>query len=70
MNNKDSILFRIVLKVTSAQWVLAVGFMAVFCYCIIQQIDLPDYAVMLGTLIIKSYFDKPRQVDMTNKEIE
>lgn len=62
MKTWNQIAGRIVFKLTSAQWLIAVGFMAGFIYCIVNTIDVPDYAVMLGTLIVKSYFDKQREI--------
>ena len=54
------IIDRIAFKVTSAQWILAVVFISGFTYCMVNKIDIPDYGVMLGTLIVKSYFDRDR----------
>ena len=51
---------RLIFKMTSAQWIITVIFMGGFVYAMVNSIDLPDYAVMLGTLIVKSYFDRDR----------
>jgi len=53
---------RIVTKLTSAQWIIAVVFTGSFAYCMVNSIELPDYVVMLGTLIVKSYFDRDRAI--------
>ena len=69
MKTWKEIFGRIVFKITSAQWILAVGFMAAFSYCLINSIDIPDYGVMLGTLIVKSYFDRnrPSNIELPEK---
>ena len=54
----ESTVQRIITKITSARWILAVVFSLGMVYCMCTGVNVPDYGVMLCTLIVKSYFDR------------
>ena len=57
-------------KMSSAKWLMAVIFICSFCWCMIHGINLPDYAVVIGTIIVKAYFDEDHKTPIYPKKEE